>query len=1178
MKKNQVFGHYRSYVWKKTLRVMKLTTIILFWGVFSVAAEGFCQGNSISIRMENSSLKEVFQELKANSTYTFVYSENAIKEIEVDQIQVEDASLEQILEACLKDTGLDYYIDNQVVVIREKAPEVIQKQQEKKRELKGLVTDAGGHTLPGVSVVVKGTTLGVATNIDGHYSIKIPEGGCVLIFSFVGMIAQEIEITDQVLQNVSLVADKSQLSEVVVTGYQTISRERASGSFVTIDAEELQLRISENLSKSIEGLAPGLVTYGNELRVRGVNKLSRPSTGNDSGVESDYRPLIVIDGFATSSLSLDDINPADVESINVLKDAAAASIYGSRSANGVIIVTTKKGKKGKAQFSASVDYRYEGKPDFGYYDYASSSEVIDMEMEYLANYEEYQNDKIGRITELRNGGFTPSPALALMYAAEMGEITQAEANAGIDKLRKNNYHNDFKKFILQPKKQTQVNFNVSQGTDYSNMFLSFNYVKWKGDVDNNSSDQLRMNINNQLNFLDNKVKLTYGINAIYKESKNTSVNAWGYSNKLPYESFVDDFGNASTFLRADVGADDQQFIDDHEGLFSLDFNLLDELKLNKNESTSLNLRTNLGLNVKLAKWLNYDMKFSYEKTYDETEYFDYQESESMRRTFNKTAQIEDDGSVSFAIPVGDTYENNKSHSNEYLFRNQINFNNVFAEDHHVTFLAGNEIQQIKSKADKYKLFGYDAELDSHIPVDAKALVNGYSSSQFGNYSDQVTYLKHAKRRFASFYSNLGYSFQNKYNFTASIRYDLSNLFGQSAEYLYRPLWSVGASWNLTEESFINLEWLNRLKLRATYGINGNIPTTETAHLVAFYGNSRLTNQTTGRIYNPANPNLRWERTSTKNIGVDFSVLNNRLSGSFDYYKRFSDDLISNTKLDPTYGFEYMYLNNGEMENRGVEIALSGLIIKQKYFSWQAALSFSHNKNEVVDVDITPNSYKDYLTSNPMFEVGNSYYSIYGYKYAGLNAEGQPMVYNAEGEAVYEDLQDLDAIKELGVKQPVYSGSLRNSFSYKGFSLSALMIFHGGHLMSAWKSPSRAYGNFGEGASGQYYKEITKRWRKPGDELITDVPRSTFEADRGDGFRGRLWNYADRNFVDASFIKLRNLSLSYNLPEKYLSKIGAKSVAFSFQVDNAWYWAANNQGKDPEGLTTASYMFGLNVKF
>ena len=1163
---------------RKTLLIMKLSLILFFAFSLQLSASVLL-GQQVSIRTGEASLKSVLEELKEQTGTYFMYNEKDMDASILVDLDMQSVSLEETLDEICKQAPFTYEIIEDFVVFTKKAPVKAKEEvKQEKKEIKGVVTDADGNTLPGVSVVVKGTTIGVATNFDGNYSIEIPKEGGVLIFSFVGMVSNEIEIKDQILQNVTLIADKSQLSEVVVTGYQTISRERASGSFVTIDAEELQLRISENLSKSIEGLAPGLVTYGNELRVRGVNKLSRPNSGNDSGSESDYRPLIVIDGFATNSLTLDDINPADVESVNVLKDAAAASIYGSRSANGVIIVTTKKGKKGKAQFNASVDYRYEGKPDFDYYDYASSSDVIDMEMEYLANYEDYQNDKVGRITEMRNGGFTPSPALALMYAAEMGEITQGEANAGIDKLRNNNYHDDFKKFILQPKKQTQVNFNVSQGTDNSNMFLSFNYVKWNGDVDNNSSDQLRLNINNQLNFLDNKVKFTYGINAIYKESKNTSTSAWGYSNKLPYESFVDDNGNGTTFLRADVGADDQQFIDDHEGLYSLDFNLLDELKLNKSESTSLNIRTNLGLNVKLAKWLNYDMKFSYEKSYDEDEYFDYQESQSMRRTFNKTSQIEDDGSVSFAIPIGDTYENHKSQSNEYLFRNQINFNHIFVEDHNLTFLAGNEIQQIKSKSDKYKLFGYDAELDSHIPVDAKALANGYSSSQFGNYSDQVTYLKHNKRRFASFYSNLGYSFQNKYNFTASIRYDLSNLFGQSAEYLYRPLWSVGTSWNLTEESFIDLPWLNRLKLRATYGINGNIPTTETAHLVAYYGNSRLTGQTTGRINNPANPNLRWERTSTKNIGVDFAVLNNRLSGSVDYYNRFSDDLISYTKLDPSYGFGYMYLNNGEMENKGFEVALNGQIIKQKDFSWNAALSFSHNKNEVLDVDITPTSYNDYLTPNPMFEVGNSYYSIYGYKYAGLNNEGQPTVYNAEGEAVYEDLQDLDAIKELGVKQPVYSGSFRNSLSYKGFTLSALMIFHGGHLMSAWKSPSMAYGNYGEGAKGQYHKEITKRWRNPGDELITDVPRNTFEADRGDGFRGRLWGYADRNFVDASFVKLRNLSLSYNLPEKYLSKVGAKSVAFSFQVDNAWYWAANDQGRDPEGLTTASYMLGLNVKF
>ena len=371
MKKNHEFGHYTSNVWRKTLRVMKLTAILFFLAIFTVAAEGFSQGTRISMKMEDASLKEVFKELKSLSDYTFVYSEGMVADVKIDEINVQEVSVEEALTECLEGTGLEYYIENNVVVIRKKDPVVEQPVQEQKKvKIKGLVYTDKGEPAAFCNVVDLKNNVGTVTDESGAFELEVSGMGAIITVSYIGYKRQDIYITEATEYNIILVSEGFDIDEVVVTGYQTLSRERAAGSFGKINNKDLQKRSNFNVLESIEGQVAGMLTDANgDITIRGK-----------STINADEDPLIVVDGFPIER-TIESINPNDIESITVLKDASAASIWGVRAANGVIVITTKRAKSGKKKllvdFSSSVSVSVAA--DLHDLPYASTGSFIEFE-------------------------------------------------------------------------------------------------------------------------------------------------------------------------------------------------------------------------------------------------------------------------------------------------------------------------------------------------------------------------------------------------------------------------------------------------------------------------------------------------------------------------------------------------------------------------------------------------------------------------------------------------------------------------------------------------------------------------------------------------------------------------------------------------------------------------------
>ncbi|RAJ74989.1 TonB-linked SusC/RagA family outer membrane protein [Chitinophaga dinghuensis] len=1054
------------------------------------------------------------------------------------------------------------------------------------KKISGTVTDENQNRLPGVYIQADGGKYYAVSNPLGQFVISVPETTKELTLTFTGMERATLFTSNGDAQNV--VMKSKVLNEVVVTGYQTISRERATGSFSTVKASELDKRRISSLSQVLEGNLPGVLTYKGNIVVRGT------STFN-----ANQKPLYVIDGFPVENSYLTkygglvddmpDINPEDIESITVLKDAAAASIYGARAANGVIVITTKKAKVGKTQVTFSADYAVTPKWNLDYLQKAKSSEIIDVISQYYDNDPVFKTDPLKEATRLRENG-PPNPALDLLLQVAEGKITRAQADEGLNKLRGMNvYNQQIMDKLIRPTSNQQFNLSVGKASANNTFNFSSTFRNDQGRDLTSNSKYLGINIRNSTD-ISKWLKADVGVYLNYSDSKGPDGNmdystGSSYLNQqLPFESILDENGNV-TFMRSTLRAVNKATYDKY-GLFSVERNPAQEVRYNQLYSKGLQTRANVKLNAKLTKWLNYDVMFQYERNNDKSEQMLDRDSRYMRNLFNSFSALDAKGNTIYKLPVGNAFNSTFYNQRSFTFRQQLNFNHTFNRKHDVVALVGSETRESKVNNDYYSVYGYDPLTMQYMPVNASDLALGMtglnsirtSLSDLTKYSELIN-------RYVSFYGNAAYTYNDKYMVSGSMRYDLSNLFGTNPKYQYRPLWSAGASWIVSKEDFMSdIKWLDMLKLRASYGVNGNVAKTAGPFMVASYGINILTANQKGDIYTPPNPNLRWEKTATTNIGADFAVLNDRLTGSLDFYVRNSTDLLANKTIDPALGFTNAYVNNGAMRNKGVELSLSGRVLTTGDFTWNVTVNNAYNKNTVTRVDYKPAMASELAPSASYPVMGNSYYSLYSYTWVGLSNKGEPMIIGLDGKPTDKYITDPNVVKNSGSYMPVYNGSLINNFSYKQFQLSVMFVYNAGHVVRydvPYLNGSFPFYSFREG--------LGSAWKKPGDELVTDVPRLVFDYDNtGNSYRNDYWLYSNRNIMSASYIKARNITLSYNLPKSMLKRMKVAGARIRFQVDNLFYIGFNNQGIDPEtggmaGSATGrslpimpTYNFGVNL--
>lgn len=1180
----------RKVVW------MKAAFLLL---MFVIALHGRAQNTDsklISLELKEAPLGEALKQFSNVSGYKVNFPSEDVGAYRVS-VSIHQLAPLAALQKILEGKPFEYEVKQHFITVRKVKPASTTR---KVRNIEGRVVDEKGDPLPGANIRGIDSPFGAISDIKGNFTCKVMEETHTLEVSFVGMQTEKVSIKGRTHVNVIMHEDKQQLGDVVVTGYQRISRERSTASFGFIDSEQLTRQMHTDLVSSLEG------------QIAGLRMNINPNNGDMSpilrgvGTFSDKvgtMPLIVVDDMPTD-LTLSEINPYNVESITVLKDAAAASIYGALAANGVIVVATKQAKKEGANVSINADWFITTKPNFKSLNLASTSEIIDYQTAVFdANVSEIGSAS-GYLSGFKSGYY--NPLFQLYLDRENGDVSSDEVNATLNQWRNNDYYKEYRDNAWCTAVTQRYNVSVSQKSGNNNHFLSFNY-----ETDNQriiSSKSNRISLYYKSNYaITSWMNVNAGVDVRMGRSDTPNTSYTGYTIQQRYERILDADGNRYTSPYVNIGnvSYNGSVVGSAEGVApykSFGFNVLDVLDESKTKSHDVSIRPFVSLQARFLKMFKYNFMYQYEWNKSKNEQFDSEDSYAIRMLHN--SMVDTDGKAH--LPQGGRYSQSEVESKRYTVRNQIDFDKSW-KDHTVTAIAGLEFRENKIPKSTSQLFyGYDPQTLTSDQMNWQEFRDGVGNSALSG--SRITLsglpgtLKETRHRYASFYANAAYSYLSRYNLSGSIRWDQTDLFGLDIRKQRHPLWSVGASWILSEESFMKeISWLDYLKARMTYGINGNVDQSSTTYFIVKQKTQSNPIKTTYLTYEDddlPNPKLRWEKTATYNIGLDFRLFNNVISGSLEYYNRQASDLLVRRYMDPTMGAKSRKVNNGEMRNRGVELFLTANIVRKKDWNFAVDFNFDHNKNKMLKVDHSDADNASSFIKSPQnyFMEGTSYNTLWAYRIDRIE-NGYPVVVDKDGNDLVKfnedgtvasitsgsSLKGTDDLVNLGSLTPKFSGSLAFRLNYKNFDLNAFFVYAGGNkLRNSVVSMSDQIGS-------QTLKGISNRWSADEPDarvrMYHDMPSqvktyaSTFQD---------WWQYGDINVKDAGYVKLRSLSLGYNLPLTICQHLRLNSLKVKVQVNNLFTWCKAGSDIDPESYnmnggtrgmaSPKTYSIGLSTSF
>lgn len=1141
----------------------KSNLFALLFTLFLLVAPIGAYAQKISLNYENTPLKTVLNKISDLTDYKFVYT----SDLEVDKITVSvkenNIDLKQILSKLFNSANINYTIKGKQVVLTHKiikqnsdqtnsTTKTSNTSQNQKINVRGVVIDSStGQILPGVSIQVKGKNIFQATNLNGEYSITV-EPTDVLIFSFIGLEEQALPVENRTLINVSLSVNMIKLNDVVVTGYQTLLKERSTGSYSTITSESLDNKLQPSLRSMLEGQSAGVAVANNgDIVIRGLSTID--------GIKT---PLIVVDGYPLigNGLSLESINADNIANITILKDAVAASIYGARASNGVIVITTKSAQTGKFSASYRGIYGATQKLNFSTLNRASISDYIDAEIDLFDADQNSYNNKYNawsRLTEVQY----------LLLAKDKGWMPATEADAQITQLRNNNALEEISKHMLRAEQSQQHSLNITGGTEKNLFNGSLKISKSNGDLANNSDTRFIADVNNL--WKPSKWFSFRFISNINYATSNTSAEGYSSFRIDPYTDLYTNSGEAIFFNPAGqrrIPEYDKQTL-----MKSMLYHPSTDISTMTKTIENLQVRVGGDVTLKINDDWNVTAGGSWVKGMNATRNVKLGESYAMRSAYNDGASRT--SPIKRYIPDGGRLDESRGGIESWVLRAQINYKKSFnGTTHRINTMLGTEISK-----DTYE----DITLPTYLGYNPNsATVNtGFDPYEFNKNTNNIRgdmlfqanpanlgtigyggRIAVRDNRFAGWYANGSYELMSKYIISGSARLDLTNFFGTDPKYRYKPTWSVGGTYKVSEEEFFKplKGYIDRLNVRASYGINGNISLSYTPYLVIGVGQfNQNANGIANRIGGFPNNQLRWERTGITNLGTDIAALDNRLMVTFDYYVKKSTDLIANDDIDYTRGTNTLSQNIGSVRNNGTELTISGEIINKGNFRWNSSFIWSNNKNTLLHYNGNLTNILNYATDGGSLVTDYPMYGMWALKFAGLNDKGTPQYYNKEGVLTNGGgLQPEDAVY-IGSMTPTDEISFINNFSYKNFDLSFMFISKlGGYFRT-------------DLFNGSYInnRHVGERWRNPGDEKNTIYPKLV--PGNTESF---YIPYADAFAAKSNFLKLRELMISYNVPSKTTRVIGLSGAKVYVQGRNLFYLTAKNVDVDPEGINARPQVF------
>jgi TonB-linked SusC/RagA family outer membrane protein len=1199
----------------KLLFNINITILFISVGIVQVSAKTYAQ--KFTYEKNNVSLKEVFKAIKVQTGYDILWRSDILNINLKIEANFKDARLNDVLSECLRSSEIDFEIIDKTIIL--KPTKIRNLNTETLRQdssiFRGLVLDESGRKMAGATVRLPGNKKSTFTGADGMFAIFAPNRGTLEI-SYIGYLNKQITLTGKLasdLIQIKMTPGNNFLGEVniVSTGYQDIAKERATGSFEVITKEQLQHSSDPNLIKRLEGITTSMdfrndltpvnsavsanlgataqvySTTLTNLTIRGKNTLNFSGDATKpSGI-----PLVVIDGVP-SPYTIDNINPNDVESITVLKDAAAASIWGARAANGVLVVKTKKGSFEKpVSISFNTNFNITEKLNLFYKKQMSTSEFIDAQAFIFRS----ANTSIG----LPNTNIAQtfySPVAEILGAQKRGEINSEETNLQLDALRDNDVRRDFEKYILRKAMTQSYSLAIDGGSKAMAHRVSLGYDKTDNNTIASGSDRLVLSYNTSLQPI-RRLEINAGITYSSRNSQNQASDEGIIGRNLflpyyPYTKLADENGvplaipykYRPAFINLLATTYGNKIKD-------LTFTPLNNINEGYLDTHYKNLNFNINTNFKINNFLSANVVYNYNIGKSEQESLNRPNSFFMRdliTTFTTKAGDKQ-------IPDGGRYKYGVFDLRGQTLRGQISMDKNWGSKHSLSAVLGGEFTDSYNLSKDLVYYGFDEKtlisnnelnLSSNLPM---LFANQFGISQSRIPSTTTTFYE-SKARTTSNFLNAAYTYNQRYTVSGSVRRDLSSYFGVGTNKGGTPFYSVGASWILSNESFYNLTWLPRLQLRSTFGYNGNVNNLVSARPIITieqfgYMDNSLPTATVGG--DATNEKLRPERTAVMNFGVEFGLKNNRVSGSVEYYDKRTTDLIANNAVDPSTGFNRLTFNTANLHGKGVDLNLATQNLVAGSFSWGSNLLFSYNRVKVTRL-FTPEalSSEDVVLGFPNYNEGADLSRLYGYKWGGLDhvsgkpigfANGQPIIINSNNAYSMIASEPLTNAQYFGSAVPVYYGSVRNTVRYGPLSLSANILFKLGYF---FRRPSSDVVNYSSLLSpiNQYLQgaEYSKRWQKPGDELFTNVPSMSYPANR---FADLFYQNSTINILKADHARLQEINISYSLNKKNRF---IKNPRIYVNVSNLGIiWRANKLSLDPDindfpNPKTYSFGFSANL--
>ena len=1209
--------------------MMKATFILSVLFALQVHAGVYSQQVRMSMELERASIKQIINEIKLHTEYSFVYSDADLSGIQDRDVLFKDATIESILSSCLKGTGLKFSIEEKTIVIWKEI--ILQQKKVEERIVKGVVIDGQGIPLPGATIVLKGTTSGVVSDSVGRFEIKLPEKGVhVLVFSFVGMKKQEIPLSGKEFIEVVLEEDNENLDDVVVTGYQTISKERATGAYSIVDAETLGRKPTSNLAQALVGLVSGLSVVSapvdGQIRfaIRGQGTISQVSMGG-ANWKADNDPLIVVDGFPISGYMLESdpfssINPNDVESVTVLKDAAATSIYGARAANGVIVITTKKGKaKSKLEISADAYWSVSSRADLDYlFNMASAENQFRFE-ELMHKYDPINltsNDPYTRTSARRRYMSAP---YGMLYerdnkknlTAEEYEVKKREL---IERGNSGMWKDDLNEYIFQRMMHQQYNVSLRGAAEKLDYAFSASYDDEDSYLQENGKRRVLLNLASNARLTKN-LTFELAVNTMFSREENNGTSVESVREWLsPWTRLKDDEGNFTHISTSRTVYEPLLMSEEYyAGKTPVDwtYNPVADREYTDNYSKTMNYRVQGGFEYRTDWGLNVSAKGQYERRkYDKHVSYE-SESFFVRDLYNTYSALGETGRYVSYFPTGGVFSNEGHTYEAYNLRGQADYS-LTKDKHAFNVLAGTEVISATTEADpKVTRYGYNKYTNSVLTeldyVTKRNNIFGVSSYMP---FEKLGSLSTLEDRFFSVYANAAYTYDNRYSVTASFRTDASNFQAEDVRDKFSPFWSFGASWLISNERFMErASWIDQLKLRASYGIAGvaaGKSGTSSVTTVAVHPGSLIYSggESFNTIAERGNNTLTWEKSRTLNIGVDMAFFGHKLSGSAEFYNKYSYDVLANTTVPViSQGVESMLLNNAEIVNRGVEFSIGSDLPITGDLSWSGILNYSYNHNEL----------KKFGYTGPYLAVGNSYVvgrpigSFTVLKPVGYSPEGYVLLGGKDGsrEPILDEessrMMDFVTPREgqtlgdnnwayyLGTMEPKSTLSFSNMFTWKGVTLSFMLTGQFGYyVMTSYNdsfSPNSrnlaAYSKRLDKAFEVYDKGYANQVSYSELPLYNDDNKPNFLSGNGYSSMIQVSTYFRNNFIKGDYIRLNEVFLGYDLPQSLLSKQGVFSRIHVYaQASNlGLIWSANGK-MDPDyplGSLKSMPIFTFGVK-